>query len=95
MHVTRDNDQVGKQRLWQTCDPIGKLHYIVVYILRIPQRRSVYKAGDKDLGATEYILKRDNSTRWNSIYQMILRACELRTWVELYCFKAQTFLSRD
>jgi hypothetical protein len=80
-------DQVGKQRLWQICGPIGKLHYIVVYILRTPQRRSAFKAGDKDLEATEYILKRDNSTRWNSIYQMILRACKLRTWVELYCFK--------
>lgn len=35
----------------------------------------------------EFVLKRDNVTRRNSIYQMILRALKLKTWIELYCFK--------
>lgn len=38
----------GKQRLWQICGPIGKLHYIVVYVLRTPQRRRAFKAGGED-----------------------------------------------
>jgi len=80
-------DQAGKQRLWQICGPIGKLHYIVVYILRTPQRRRAFKAGGEDCDPTTFVPKRDNATRWNSIYQMILRALKLKAWIELYCFK--------
>jgi hypothetical protein len=80
-------DQAGKQQLWQICGPIGKLHYIIVYILRTPQRRRAFKAGGEECDPTAFVPKRDNSTRWNSIYQMILRAIKLKAHIELYCFK--------
>jgi hypothetical protein len=61
-------------KLWQLCGPIGKLHYTVVFILRTPQRRQAFKRGSDECEATELVPKRDNSTRWNLIYQMIKRA---------------------
>ena len=52
--------------------PVGKLHNFVVFIRRSPQRREQFslltEEGEEDLD-----LIRDNATRWNSIYKMILR----------------------
>jgi hAT family C-terminal dimerisation region len=72
-------------KLWQLCGPIGKLHYTLVFILRTPQRRQAFKRGSDECEATELIPKRDNSTRWNSIYQMIKRALRLRQQINLFC----------
>jgi hAT family C-terminal dimerisation region len=73
-------------QLWQLCGPIGKLHYIVVYILRTPQRRQQFKvAAGGECEPTELMPKRDNSTRWNSIYRMIVRALQLRQQLNLFC----------
>lgn len=73
-------------QLWQLCGPIGKLHYIVVYILKTPQRRQQFKAaGGENYEPTELMPKRDNSTRWNSVYCMIQRALKLRQPLNLFC----------
>jgi hypothetical protein len=71
--------------LYKLCGPIGKLHYTVVFILRTPQRRQAFKRGDKEVEATYLVPKRDNSTRWNSIYTMIKRAIKLRSQINLFC----------
>jgi hypothetical protein len=49
--------------------PLGKLHNLVVYIQRTPQRRSKFSALSHGLG-----LVRDNSRRWNSWKSEIDRA---------------------
>lgn len=72
-------------KLWQLCGPIGKLHYTVVFILRTPQRRQAFKKGSDECDATHLVPKRDNSTRWNSIFQMIKRALKLRAQINLFC----------
>jgi len=72
-------------KLWQICGPIGKLHYAVIFILRTPQRRHEFKRGGDACEATELVPKRDNSTRWNSIYEMIKRALKLRDQIKLFC----------
>jgi hypothetical protein len=81
-----DLELEGRQKLWNICGPIGKLHYIVVYILRTPQRRAAFKRGGEDCDPTTFVPKRDNSTRWNSIFQMILRALQLQQQLDFYVF---------
>jgi hypothetical protein len=81
-----EDDQKDAVKLWQLCGPIGKLHYTVVYILRSPQRRQAFKKGNDECEATDLVPKQDNSTRWNSIYQMIKRALRLRQQINLFCF---------
>jgi hypothetical protein len=79
----QDKDEPIK--LWQLCGPIGKLHYIVVFILRTPQRREAFKSGGQEAEASDLVPKRDDSTRWNSIVLMIRRACKLVTQINLFC----------
>lgn len=88
LHAERNDLELeGRVKLWNICGPIGKLHYIVVYILRTPQRRAAFKAGGEDCNPTTFVPKRDNSTRWNSIFEMILRALELRQAIDFYVFQ--------
>jgi hypothetical protein len=63
-----DDTEDDAVKLWQLCGPIGKLHYTVVFILRTPQRCQAFKRGSDECEATDLVPKRDNSTRWNSIY---------------------------
>jgi len=81
----KDQDKDEAIKLWQLCGPIGKLHYIVVFILRTSQRREAFKRGGNEAEATALVPKRDNSTRWNSICQMIRRACKLFAQINLFC----------
>lgn len=81
----RDQDKDEAIKLWQLCGPIGKLHYVVVFILRTPQRREAFKSGCNEVEATDLVPKRDNSTRWNSIVLMIRRACKLVAQINLFC----------
>ena len=56
---------------WLRFGCLGKLHNIIVYIQRSPQRRERFR----DL-AESLNLHRDNKTRWNSWYISIERACK-------------------
>jgi hypothetical protein len=50
-------------KLWELRGPIGKLHYIVVWILRTPQRRKQFARGDETYEAATLVPKRENATR--------------------------------
>lgn len=51
---------------WRQLGPLGKLHNIVVWVQRSPQRMQAFK---KDSGGKAP--KRDNNTRWNSWFEML------------------------
>jgi hypothetical protein len=79
--------------LWRKRGPVGKLHNIIVFICRTPQRRQKFK-DQPDLqhlsagGMSEFDhlnLIVDNATRWNSLYLMIDRALKLRDRIERFC----------
>lgn len=77
--------------LWRKRGPVGKLHNIVVFICRSPQRMEHFaklqrKAVDDGHQFTDvvYRLVRDNDTRWNSLFAMIDRALLLRAALEDY-----------
>ena len=68
---------------WRRKGPLGKLHNIVVYIQRSPQRRSAFQK----LSQGRRLL-RDNKTRWNSWFSMITSALheDVKPAIDLYCF---------
>jgi hypothetical protein len=85
-----------------TRGPVGKLHHIVHYIRRSPQRRDTFvklakfkeasatEVGDFDalLDPASLQLVADNETRWNSVFLMVERAIRLRESVHLYCMQS-------
>lgn len=69
---------------WRRKGPLGKLHNIVVYVQRSPQRMANFRelSGGRNL-------VRDNSTRWNSWYAMIRTATKLKAAINLFCHQYQ------
>lgn len=73
--------------------PIKKLHNIVHYIRRSPQRRDAFvktsefrrAEGVDETRLASLQLVADNDTRWNSTFMMVARAIRLRSSIELYC----------
>src|SRR5438876_8961117 len=67
---------------WRKHGLIGKLHNIVVFIRRSPQRREIFiDLADEDDLYTNLMLVLDNFTRWNSVYLIIDRSLSKRCQV--------------
>lgn len=69
--VNSDTPTATQLSKWRRLGPIGKLHNIVTYIARSPQRVESFKkiSGGK-------MVHRDQATRWNSFYDMVDWALE-------------------
>lgn len=77
-------------RAWRKHGPIGKLHNIVVFIRRSPQRREAFKRlADDSHEARNLMLIQDNATRWNSAYSMIERAMKKQQEIQLFVMQSQ------
>jgi hypothetical protein len=67
---------------------MGKLHNIVVYIRRSPQRMDefLHRQSQASLESARTLLQviSDNATRWNSAYSMLDRAIKLKIYIDLY-----------
>ena len=78
-------------RTWRKRGPVGKLHNLVVYIQRTPQRRHAFEqilnSPDQQEDFNHLQLVADNATRWNSLYDMIIRALRLRDKIDKYIFE--------
>jgi hypothetical protein len=75
---------------WRMKGPLGKLHNPVVYIQRSAQRIALFTSISGGLR-----LIRDNSTRWNSWYQMIERGIELHESVTWFCQRQKRDTAAD
>lgn len=64
---------------WRKLGPIGKLHNIVVYLQSSTLRRQAFEKLSNGL-----TLRRDNTTRWNSWYNIIERALRLQGAVSVW-----------
>src|SRR5579859_889397 len=76
---------------WRKLGPLGKLHNIVQAIRSSPQRRDRFHSiqiTDQTLKDTTFMLCQDNDTRWNSTYDMIQRALQLREAIDRYIVAA-------
>lgn len=90
-----NNSQEASQEeveAWRNAGPLGKLHNIVVYIQRSPQRQATfekYSDGKR--------LPRDNKTRWNSWYLMLHNALDdnMKKAIIGYCHKEYYDLCQD
>jgi hypothetical protein len=86
--------------LWRKRGPIGKLHNIIIFICRTPQRRERFAAirtfDSIDKGDFDYLqLVVDNATRWNSLYAIIERAMKLRDRIDRFCIDNRDQMHRS
>jgi hypothetical protein len=89
-NVREHSELLKELNIWRKRGPVGKLHNIVVFICRSPQRRDKF-ADIKTFSESETTdfnhlkLVVDNATRWNSLYLMIERAMKLRDRIDRFC----------
>jgi hypothetical protein len=94
-------DETRELELWRRRGPVGKLHNLVTYIRRTPQRIEEFTRSQHNLiGHMDHQnlqLLADNATRWNSTYNMISRAMKLRDPLDLFMSrpKNQAMLQQD
>ena len=82
IHSTLQREQQEIES-WRKKGPVGKLHNIVVFTKRSPQRRETWQAIKAGQGFNKELL-RDNATRWNSAYMMIKRALEVKDQIIIF-----------
>ena len=81
------NDETKERDIWRAKGPIGKLHRLVIHIRRTPQRRQEFLGlRDQSENSIPLMVIQDNETRWNSKYNMALRALKLKDRIQLYTF---------
>ena len=82
-------DDIKELQLWRKRGAVEKLHNIVTFIRRTPQRREAFEnLISLDTLALDNFqnlqLVADNATRWNSLYRMIQRAIQLKNQVDYF-----------
>src|SRR4030088_2569849 len=77
-------------KLWRKKGPLGKLYNVSVYIIMSTQRLDAFKLISGNLR-----LPRDNSTRWNSWYRMLVRALLLQEAINTYTLMNRADLQDD
>jgi hypothetical protein len=87
----RENSELLKELdIWRKRGPVGKLHNVIVFICRSPQRRERFAdikglSTDDKSNFDHLNLVVDNATRWNSLYLMIDRALKLKDRIDTFC----------
>jgi hypothetical protein len=89
-HAREHSEQLNELNLWRKRGPVGKLHNVVGFICRTPQRREKFAAckgftNDEKESFNHLNLVVDNATRWNSLYSMVKRALDLKDRIDSFC----------
>ncbi|KAK2468861.1 hypothetical protein H9L39_19453 [Fusarium oxysporum f. sp. albedinis] len=93
-HIAEKDQKKERELLceWRKRGPLGKLHNLVHWIRRSPQRRELFlsraaRSTNQSWPNWEYglMVKADNDTRWNSAYLMVHRALRLRDIIDVFC----------
>lgn len=72
-------------KLWQQAGPIGQVHFLVAFIRASSQRREDFTRLQGDGKGLQPLL--ENKTRWNSTWNMLKRAKQLRKAINLFCLQ--------
>jgi hAT family C-terminal dimerisation region len=75
----RRTDEFAK---WRKMGPWGKIHNVCVYIRGSTQRKELFR----QIGAQKMVTA-ENATRWNTGYDMVKTALELRNEIERFCIR--------
>ena len=80
---------------WRKRGAIGKLHNIVTYIRKTPQRRDEFASllteenrAQDEFKALQVVA--NNATRWHSLFDMIERALRLRHRIDQFVYQNRT-----
>jgi hypothetical protein len=82
-------DEEARKSKFRLLGPLGKAHNIVVHIRGSPARTKAFKS------LAGRMIPMDNSTRWNSWFNMLLVLLDLRDYVERYCQNYEDELEED
>ena len=78
--------EVEELQGWRKKGPLGKLHNVLTWICRTPQRRDRFeekvRQNNRGLAVKALSLIRGNSTRWGGDYDSLTRAFELQESIE-------------
>jgi hypothetical protein len=91
-NAARDTTDLARELLlWRRRGPVGKLHNIIMFIRRSPQRIYAFRSicNNENWTATDWDdldVLADNATRWNSLYKMVERALKLQARIDQFCF---------
>ena len=88
-HITIENaDNLEElQKSWVSQGIIGHLQNLVSLIRSSPQRRQAFRSlagGDPGEKKQNLMVLQNNTTRWNSTYNMLNRALELKDQIQVY-----------
>lgn len=98
------NDEAAELHAWRKRGSIGKLHNVVMFIRRSPQRMEEFlkiqgnihtEAGDDSTSSPLLQVVEDNATRWNSTYNMIYRALQVKDAVDVFTTRHLTRKRKD
>ena len=81
------------QKSWLSRGEIGHLQNLITLIRSSPQRRQAFRAltgADPDKKKQNLMVIRNNATRWNSTYDMLARALQLKDHIQIYVSRART-----
>src|SRR5439155_25057246 len=77
--------EVEELNTWRRKGPIGKLHNIITYIRRSPQRIEQFLQIQSNVNGTKTLMiVTDNATRCNSTYNMLERGIALRDALDVF-----------
>ena len=89
-NVRANSELLKELDVWRKRGPVGKLHNVIVFICRSPQRRQKFAdtkgfSTDEKTNFDHLNLVVDNATRWNSLFLMIDRALKLKDRIDSFC----------
>jgi hypothetical protein len=87
-YFVRTGDEAGQLEAWRKKGPIGRLHNLVVHIKHNSNRWLFFESKQReaagDDGAKLYRAVLNGGIRWNSTYEMVHRALQLKDALTLY-----------
>jgi len=98
------NEEAAELEAWRRKGSIGKLHNIVVFVRKSPQRMEEFlkvqcnintEASDVSTASLLLQVVEDNATRWNSTYNMIYRALQVKDAIDLFTTRHVTSKRKD
>jgi len=82
------SDEATRLAAWRKKDPFGKVYLLIVHIKHSNLRRTFFESKQREAAATEnaelYRVVLNGGVRWNSDFDMLVRALKLRDALSLY-----------